>query len=72
MPRSIGAYNRRDVEVDWSESRGLDAGIYRGQDEVRAFIEELVRWGYECFNGVAMDMEFFHRAEALNAVGLEE
>ena len=46
--RSIDAYNRRDfetleqlnhpeVEVDWSASRGLQAGVYRGREEVLAF-----------------------------------
>jgi ketosteroid isomerase-like protein len=45
LRRGIGAYNRRDfdalrvlnhpeVEVDWSASRAVDAGVYRGQDEV--------------------------------------
>jgi ketosteroid isomerase-like protein len=43
--RAIAAYNRRDFEalqvlnhpdlqVDWSASRGLQAGIYRGREEV--------------------------------------
>jgi ketosteroid isomerase-like protein len=46
--RSIDAYNRRDfeavrainhpdVEVDWSASRGLEAGVYRGWEEVMSF-----------------------------------
>ena len=46
--QSIGAYNRRDfdalraicdpdVEVDWSTSRGLEAGVYQGVDEVLRF-----------------------------------
>jgi ketosteroid isomerase-like protein len=46
--RSIEAYNRRDfdamyvlndpaVELDWSRSRGFDAAIYRGRDEVLSF-----------------------------------
>jgi ketosteroid isomerase-like protein len=46
--RAIAAYNRRDfealralnhtdVEVDWSASRGLDAGIYTGISEVLGF-----------------------------------
>jgi uncharacterized protein len=46
--RMIDAFNRRDVdraaqawdpeaELDWSRSRGVDAGIYRGQAEIRAF-----------------------------------
>ncbi len=43
--RAIAAYNRRDFEalqvlnhpdlqLDWSASRGLQAGIYRGREEV--------------------------------------
>lgn len=48
--RSTDAYNRGDVDgiladwapdavLDWSNSRGPDAGIYRGHDEIRAFTE---------------------------------
>jgi ketosteroid isomerase-like protein len=46
--RAMDAFNRRDldgtmrdadaeVEVDWSRSRGLQAGIYRGQEAARGF-----------------------------------
>jgi ketosteroid isomerase-like protein len=54
--RATDAYNRRDVDwlvnnwapdavVDWSESRGPDAGIYRGQEEIRAFTQQfLAAW----------------------------
>jgi uncharacterized protein len=46
--RMIDAFNRRDIdgasqawdreaELDWSRSRGVDAGVYRGQAEIRAF-----------------------------------
>ena len=46
--RAIEAFNRRDldarfatahpdVEVDWSRSRGVEAGIYRGREETRRF-----------------------------------
>ncbi len=46
--RSLNAYDRRDfealrelndpdVEVDWSASRGLEAGVYRGLEEVLRF-----------------------------------
>jgi ketosteroid isomerase-like protein len=45
---AIAAYNRRDfeamramnhpdVQVDWSSSRGLEAGVYQGWEEVRRF-----------------------------------
>jgi ketosteroid isomerase-like protein len=51
--RSIAAYNRRDfeamralnhpdVEVDWSASRGLQAGVYRGWEEVMRFYESFL------------------------------
>jgi ketosteroid isomerase-like protein len=47
--RSTDAYNRRDLDgmleswapdavVDWSNSRGPEAGVYRGHDEIRAFL----------------------------------
>jgi ketosteroid isomerase-like protein len=47
--RSTDAYNRRDLDgmlenwapdavVDWSNSRGPEAGVYRGHDEIRAFM----------------------------------
>jgi ketosteroid isomerase-like protein len=46
--RAIDAFNRRDldaaiwdndpdVEVDWSRSRGVEAGVYRGQEATRVF-----------------------------------
>jgi ketosteroid isomerase-like protein len=46
----FAAYNSRDLDamlegwapdavVDWSNSRGLEAGVYRGHDEIRAFNE---------------------------------
>src|SRR4051794_20228742 len=45
VKRSFAAYNRRDfeamrgmslpdLELDWSASRGLEAGVYRGVDNV--------------------------------------
>ncbi len=50
VQRHIAAYNRRDVEalrelshremeVDWSASRGLEAGVYRGLEEVLRFYQ---------------------------------
>ena len=46
--RRFAAYNRGDVDamlegwaadavVDWSNSRGFDARVFRGHDEIRAF-----------------------------------
>ena len=45
--RATEAYNRRDVDgfleywsndavLDWSNSRGFDARVFRGHDEIRA------------------------------------
>jgi ketosteroid isomerase-like protein len=54
--RSTEAYNRRDLDgmfehwaadavLDWSNSRGVEAGIYRGHDEIRAFAQRfLAAW----------------------------
>jgi uncharacterized protein len=50
---AIDAYNRRDfeairalnhaqVEVDWSASRGLEARIYQGQEEVMRFMQSFL------------------------------
>jgi len=51
--RAIGAYNRRDfeairslnhpeVEVDWSASRGLEARIYQGEEDVMRFMQSFL------------------------------
>jgi uncharacterized protein len=51
--RAIAAYNRRDfeamralnhpdVELDWSASRGLRAGVYRGLEEVFGFYRDFL------------------------------
>jgi ketosteroid isomerase-like protein len=48
MRRGVEAYNRRDLDeilanwasdavLDWSNSRGVEAGFYRGHGEIRAF-----------------------------------
>jgi ketosteroid isomerase-like protein len=53
VKRSIAAYNRPDFEalrevthadaqLDWSESRGLEAGIYQGITEVLGFYENFL------------------------------
>ena len=31
---AVRALNHPDVEVDWSASRGLEAGVYRGREEM--------------------------------------
>jgi ketosteroid isomerase-like protein len=54
--RSTDAYNRRDLDrfletwapdavLDWSHSRGLEAGVYRGHDQIRALVHRfLAAW----------------------------
>jgi ketosteroid isomerase-like protein len=61
--RATDAYNRGDVGgfaetwapdavVDWSNSRGFDAGAYRGRDEIRAFMERFLA----AFDEVRIDL----------------
>src|SRR5438309_4295504 len=49
--RALDAWNRRDLdgaldamhpecEVDWTESRGLHRGVFRGPEQVRGFYED--------------------------------
>ncbi len=63
--RSTDAYNRRDLDgivetwapdavVDWSSSRGPDAGVYRGRGEIRAFMQRF----FEAWDEVRI--EFVH------------
>ena len=51
--RSTDAYSRRDLDawlaewapdavLDWSNSRGLEAGVYRGHEEIRAVVERFL------------------------------
>src|SRR5687768_11545371 len=54
--RSTDAYNRRDLDgilenwapdavLDWSNSHGFDAGVYRGHGEIREFLQRfLATW----------------------------
>jgi ketosteroid isomerase-like protein len=61
--RSTDAYARRDLDafvehwapdavVDWSRSRGPEAGVYRGHGEIRAFAQRfLAAW-----DGVRMEL----------------
>jgi ketosteroid isomerase-like protein len=62
--RAIDAYNRRDLDgilenwaldavLDWSKSRGFDAGVYRGHDEIRAFIQRFLA----AFNEVRIELD---------------
>ena len=47
--RGLDAYNRRDIDgmleswaddavLDWSNARSFDGGVYRGHNEIRAFL----------------------------------
>jgi ketosteroid isomerase-like protein len=51
--RGTDAFNRRDLDgtlegwapdavLDWSNSRGVEAGVYRGHSEIRAFMERFL------------------------------
>jgi ketosteroid isomerase-like protein len=53
VKQAIAAYNRRDldairalnhpdVELDWSASRGLEAGVYQGEEEVLRFYQNFL------------------------------
>jgi ketosteroid isomerase-like protein len=64
--RSIDAYNRRDfetlerlnhpdVELDWSSSRGLQAAIYHGWEEVKGFYDNFLG----TFENVKLEPERF-------------
>jgi ketosteroid isomerase-like protein len=66
VKRSLDAYNRRDfdairaisdpkLEVDWSASRGLEVGVYRGLEEVLRFY----RTFFETFEKVEVEPEHF-------------
>ena len=60
--RGTDAYNRRDLDgiletwapdavLDWSRSRGFDAGVFRGHSEIRAHWQRLL----EAFDEVRVD-----------------
>jgi ketosteroid isomerase-like protein len=66
VKRSLDAYNRRDfdairavsdpnLEVDWSASRGLQAGVYRGVEEVVSFYRTFL----DTFEKVEIEAERF-------------
>jgi ketosteroid isomerase-like protein len=51
--RATDAYSRGDVDgflenwapnavLDWSNSRGFEAGVYRGRGEIRAFVQRFL------------------------------
>jgi ketosteroid isomerase-like protein len=66
VKRSLAAYNARDfdamgrmslpdVEVDWSASRGLEAGVYRGLENVIGFYRNFL----DTFEKVAIEPDRF-------------
>lgn len=66
VKRSLAAYNRRDfeamrgmslpdVKVDWSASRGLEAGIYQGVEDVIGFYRNFL----DTFEKVAIEPDRF-------------
>ena len=71
--RAISAYNRRDfdalravnapdIELDWTESIGLDAGVYRGQDDVFTFFRQY----FEAFPSIEIEPDrFIERGDAV-------
>jgi uncharacterized protein len=71
--RSIRAYNGRDlealravnapdVEADWSESRGPVQGVYRGREELLAFMQDF----FDSFETIEIEPEgFIERGDAI-------
>ena len=66
VQRAIDAFNRRDLEaltrfadpeleMDWSRSRGVEAGIYRGVQDARGFWDEFL----DIFDQVTVSPEEF-------------
>jgi ketosteroid isomerase-like protein len=64
--RAIAAYNRRDfeairalnqpdVQLDWSASRGLDARVYQGEEEVMRFFQNFL----EMFEEIRIEPDRF-------------
>ena len=73
--RAIAAYNRRDfdamralnqpdVQVDWSASLGLEAGVYEGLEDVLRFFQTFL----ETFEEVHLEPERFIESGALVVV----
>jgi ketosteroid isomerase-like protein len=66
VKRSLAAYNARDfeamrgmnhpdVELDWSASRGLEAGVYQGVEDVIGFYRNF----HETFEKIAVEPDRF-------------
>jgi ketosteroid isomerase-like protein len=52
---AMQALNHPDVQVDWSASRGLEAGVYRGWEEVARFYQTF----FETFQEVEIEPDRF-------------
>jgi ketosteroid isomerase-like protein len=68
--RSTEAYSRgaldealaswtTDAVLDWSNSRGLEAAVVRGRDEIRAYMEQFL----EAFEEVRIEIEDIFEAD---------
>jgi ketosteroid isomerase-like protein len=62
--RATDAYNRGDIDgtleswapdavLDWSNSRGLEAGVFWGQGEIRAYMQRFL----EAFDEVRLELD---------------
>jgi ketosteroid isomerase-like protein len=62
--RSVDAYNRGDLDgfvkqwapdavLDWSNSRGLEPGVFRGHDEIREYVRRFL----EAFEEVRIELD---------------
>jgi ketosteroid isomerase-like protein len=52
---AMRALNDPDVQVDWSASRGLEAGVYQGQEEVMGFYQNF----REMFEEINVELDRF-------------
>ena len=70
MRRATEAYSRGDLDealaswsadavLDWSNSRGLEAAVVRGRDEIRAYMEQFL----EAFEEVRIELEDVFEAD---------
>ena len=68
--RATEAYSRGDLDealaswsadavLDWSNSRGLEASVVRGRDEIRAYMEQFL----EAFEEVRIELEDVFEAD---------
>jgi ketosteroid isomerase-like protein len=55
---ALTALNHFDVQVDWSASRGVEAGVYQGWDEVLRFYQRY----FEAFEEIEIEPDRFIEA----------